>query len=839
MPSTRWPGDYHGYEIPGRGLHLVLEKGARVDYLTIRGDFEGSVYRGLDIAEPPKDQALLALKSPGAFLRQKLDKPLASAELSFFSKPQTQSDKADELGRRFWSQPTCIYELGLFRVAGPSEAIAQDEATLYCFFAQPFAPQDKWIRWVLQSQYEPADRGTSRLAEYPAKMSELPVARLAALRHTHWFVPPSESPTPVAGLRLRLFPRTLAQPTRVRVQVRDPVDISRLMLDLDLRLESQAADATLDLQDFIIPAGQPLWLTLTPEHEMELLPTSRVDVLTRPLDEVRVEHVRNLLNYAKDRFIHVSEPRPWGHVPLRECGERLLAFRQLNLPLEDLRRNAPKDDKVFGLWTWTHPKENPPLDWLHPPMPPGAPRWAVFQKEAAKLYRAFALWWIENRQLPNGLFGSKYGDDTDLVNDWLSLGLLNDNDGRIRDSVRRLADYCWTQGPILKGINRVHTDTLHAYEEGVNTQPILAQLHYGNPVYLERLMETSRTVRDELTYELPGGRRFFKACWYGATHIDTEYERGRDILANALLLHPTLYLAYYSRNPGAVTLLKQWAGTWCDLQTQALPKGPFPTSAQHPTGQIVGTTDRFVTGYGYQDVCLGMYAVTGEDKYATPMRTWADFGSFSFPTAEDWLAVRDLPAPSEARQAGMSAYRDQIVESAETIDWTPLDPAMGDDRRTLRAYMAWQLTGKKSYVETALENSYKRIAVLFPMHTWAEQSADRVAVSKTLVDRLYLGGTPGYRNKLWPTHTVSWEGFSAEFAAWVLQTKPDALRVWLYNFEPKPQQGRLRVWGLDNGDYEVTLGPDANQDETPDRPLWKRSMPLARNVAIPLELPSR
>jgi len=187
----------------------------------------------------------------------------------------------------------------------------------------------------------------------------------------------------------------------------------------------------------------------------------------------------------------------------------------------------------------------------------------------------------------------------------------------------------------------------------------------------------------------------------------------------------------------------------------------------------------------------------------------------------------------------MSAYCDQIVESAETIDWTPLDPAMGDDRRTLRAYMAWQLTGKKSYVETALENSYKRIAVLFPMHTWAEQSADRVAVSKTLVDRLYLGGTPGYRNKLWPTHTVSWEGFSAEFAAWVLQTKPDALRVWLYNFEPQPQQGRLRVWGLDNGDYEVTLGPDANQDETPDRPLWKRSMPLARNVAIPLELPSR
>jgi hypothetical protein len=208
------------------------------------------------------------------------------------------------------------------------------------------------------------------------------------------------------------------------------------------------------------------------------------------------------------------------------------------------------------------------------------------------------------------------------------------------------------------------------------------------------------------------------------------------------------------------------------------------------------------------------------------MRTWADFGSFSFPTAEDWLAARD-----------MSAYRTQIVEAADTADWTPLDPQMGDDRRTLRAYMAWQLTGKKSYVEAALENSYKRIAVLFPMHTWAEQSADRVAVSKTLVDRLYLGGTPGYRNKLWPTHTVSWRGFTEEMAAWVLQTMPDALRVWIYSFEPKPQRGELRVWGLDNGDYEVRFGLDSNGDEKIDQALWQKTMPLSRNTPIALQLP--
>ena len=164
---------------------------------------------------------------------------------------------------------------------------------------------------------------------------------------------------------------------------------------------------------------------------------------------------------------------------------------------------------------------------------------------------------------------------------------------------------------------------------------------------------------------------------------------------------------------------------------------------------------------------------------------------------------------------------------------------MGDDQRTLYAYMAWLLTGRKRYVETALENSYKRIAALLPMHTWAEQSADRVAVSKSLVDRVYLGGTPGYRNKLWPTHTVSWSGLSEEFAAWVLKTKPDSLRVWIYNFEPRPQKGAVRVWGLDNGEYEVRFGCDDSQDETIDRVLWHKKLSLSRNVPIALELPSR
>jgi hypothetical protein len=187
----------------------------------------------------------------------------------------------------------------------------------------------------------------------------------------------------------------------------------------------------------------------------------------------------------------------------------------------------------------------------------------------------------------------------------------------------------------------------------------------------------------------------------------------------------------------------------------------------------------------------------------------------------------------------MSAYTKPIVETAKAVDWKPLRPLMGDDARETYAYLAWLATGDKQYIGQALEATWRRITALFPMHTWAEQSADRVAVSKTLVDRLYLGGTPGKRNKLWPTHTVSWETRNEEFAAWVLQTTPTTLRVWLYNFEPRPQRSRMRTWGLEPGSYEVRLGPDGDGDERLDRSALTKTMDLSRNVPIELTLPAR
>jgi len=134
---------------------------------------------------------------------------------------------------------------------------------------------------------------------------------------------------------------------------------------------------------------------------------------------------------------------------------------------------------------------------------PGAPRWRSSSARVGAIL-AFANWWIDNRQAPNGEFGNNYNDDTDLVGDWISLHMIADRDGKLFESVRRLADFTWNEH-MRNGLNIISRDPLHAYEEGNNVQPYVALMDYGNPVRWERLLATARRYDGFLLTDPAGG----------------------------------------------------------------------------------------------------------------------------------------------------------------------------------------------------------------------------------------------------------------------------------------------------------------------------------------------
>jgi hypothetical protein len=835
---TRWPLTYHGYSFQGEsGLSLKLVPGQPWNYLRAIGPCKGVLYPGMHISPPsgPTTEAWMRpLLSEGPLFTRRFANPIEQTEMTFFA---AQPD--EEAGE----QPSRIREIGFYRLVPGATGDMPGEPLRYYLSAEPWGDWSSEIGLIMQSKFETYDRTALRCARQPAL--EARSLRMQALRYCHFMLPSPVGDCALGGLRAVLFFRDLAPGTVIWLRANDPIIPTRHIADFEVRAAGdwsgiQRADLTLDMRDYVIPDGRPLWLWLITSNDAELVwdgerYQSRFELLVQPTDALAGEYRHDQLAFVKDRFIDVSEPRPWGKVAMEDLAERVGVFMELHRALDDLHTRFPDDVGASAYHIWTHP--NDPVDRSHlkPPGADGAPEWAVYERAAFGRYLDFVHWWIDNRQVPNGEFGHNYSDDVDLINDWVSVGKISDPDGRIADSVRRLGDFCWDTGPLENGINRVTTDPLHAYEEGLNATCQLALMYYGNPVYMERLMEATRTVEEHLT-GITRGRRHFKSRLYGARQIVTEPPYNQDVLSSTLMMHPALYLGYYSRNPRAVELVREYGEAWLQLLEQAiaevgeLPEGVeqvLPAVVRFDDGEVVGKSHVF-SGYGCGNMYMALQEWTGDDRYFLPEKTWLDrqFGEYAL--LLDWLDRVD-----------MTPYREGLLQRAAEVTYDDLRPAMGNDTRTQVQYAGWKLGAPRDAIVQALRASWERIELLFPMHTWAEQSADRVAVSKDLVDRLYLGGTPGYRNYIYPTHSVSWEGFSPDFAAWVLETTPRKLSIIAYNFQEQPQSGRIRVWRLEPGTYMLRLGPDQDEDGTPDAAVMQRPLDLCKGAAVEIELPSK
>ncbi len=831
---TRWPLTYHGYSFQDEGgLILRLDDGERWNYLRARGHVRGQMYEGEQVFEPA-GEAWLPLHSDGPLLAREFDGPMTQTAMTFFAEPEPENEVEDA------PPPVRVREIGFF------ETLAEDAGDL------PGEPQpyhlsgEAWSEWsseigrIMLSKYETYDRTALRCTpEPPAEARSL---TMEGLRYYHLMLPPTPADRALGAIRASLWFRDLQPGTVLWLLVADPIIPTRQIADFEVRARGewdglQRLDLTLDARDYVIPDGRPLWIRLMTSDDAELVwdadHPSRVELRVEPTDVLADQYRHDQLALVKDRFIDVSEPRPWGKVSMPDLAERIGVFMELHRALDDLHTRFPDDYYARAVYIWTHPDEPVDRAELQPPRADGAPEWAVYQRAALRRYLDFVYWWIDHRQAPNGEFGHSLGDDTDLINDWVSLSMISDVDGRIADSVRRLADTCYDV-LIEDGINRRTTDPLHAYEDGVNALCRAAEMYPGNPVYQERLMEGTRTVDEYLT-AMTGGFRHFKSTLYGAREIVTEPPYDRDILSSTLLLHGSLYLGWYSRNQRATRLVREYGDAWLDLVEQGIAEHGqiegrvhfLPSSVRFEDRKVVGTTHAF-GGYGSDTMYLALADWTGDDRYYLAHRVWLQ---------QDMIDA--AMAPDLAERSVMADHEELLREQAETYNYEALNPLMGNDPRTQVHYAAWKLLGDREMLMDALRASWERIELLFPMHTWIEQSADRVAISKDLVDRMYLGGQPGYRNYIYPTHSISWQGMSPEFAAWVLETDARGLNLMAYNFEEAAQEGTITVWRLEPGTYRVTMGPDADEDGVPDQATSERTLELAKGSTIDVELPPR
>ncbi len=779
-----WPVHYHGYEYLGGGaLHLKLPPGERFNWVRANGLIDSAALCVGDAWERPADAKMLAKLIGERFISNfRLAEPCAAQAVSVYP----------EKDRSYYrSERRELHDIALLDVRAGAKP--SDPQVLKCFLSgrgPETVAGDNRVRLI--HWYRPDERDVMMAS------LDAPTAHdftIEPLRFHHIMLPPQPKDLPLSAVRLQLKVDGWTAGNTVNVRLHDPFNLWRGLMDVDVRVERPGVlDLTVQFPPTLLPADTELWLTLVSRDggHVRCGPGGSTATVHGPdMATANESYLRWQHRLLKDNFAALSEPRPWGDNTFDDTFLRvaLAPYDGIARIMWDLHRRFPADRWTRGYMLFTHPRDKQywaslPIDL---PQDPRVPRWALLQKELLHEFLYFVNWWIDERQVPNGELGNFYGDDTDLVGDWVSLAMIHDPDGKLKDSVRRITDHCW-ETKIHNGLNIITKDALHAYEEGINVQPYAALLDYGNPVLVERLMATARRYDGWLLTDPEDGKRRLRGEDFG----DREVRDSPDVSSyGPLIMHSGLNVMWYNGNRRLTQLVSEYFDGTPSLRDQS------------------------------SGVPLALYQQTRDDRYVKRPDRVA--------TNPWWLRIMNLQEcpPDVLDELIQREYETGTTRSLGCGDYVPLEK-----------YAAWHYTRDKSHLAAALEFLWKQTYYTMFLYTKTEQSGDRVAIHKNLTDFMYLGGMPGARNNTVPHFAVSYVGFSPDFAALVLDDTPELLRWVGFSFEEKPQSGALRVWNLAPGTYDVRMGVDADGDDRIDGAAQTQRMELKRYEMIPVTLPS-
>jgi hypothetical protein len=806
--DTVWPRRYHNYAYPDRkaSLRLFLAEGEKFNRVQVRGWIDAAgLYPGDAYTRPADKRPLLELDGERFITNFTLDPPCTAPSVTMYAYNVLTTGPSVS-NTYYWRMGKEMHGLTLMDVrdGGKPEDGVVFEGNVTGQAPETVAGENRirLVNWYRPNERHVLMSSPGRQGRQPnascrsVHNSPLPLvanpaenstivgnvgkeAREAArvtidpLKYFHLMLPAQKHDLPLSAIRLALKTDGWKPGNTVNVRLHDPFNVWRTLADVDVQLTSaDGMDLTLQFPPTLLPAGTELWVTMISRDGGTLRAgdgSSKLIAYGPDIETAKTAYNATQHRLLQEDFQVISEPHPWSYTTTHNRDLRIAApyWENVARRMWDLHRRFPDDKWATGYVMWTHrgtyefyPKLR---DSLPAPFPerPDAPEWATLQWAVSLKHFEFIDYWIDERQVPNGELGNGSGDDTDLLGDWVSMALLSDRDDKIRRSQRLLNDYCWHQ-TMHNGLNKGFTDALHAYEAGNNMQPFAAVIDYGNPLLMEMLLTTARRYDGFLLSKAVDGKRTSRAGHFNTDRVDLDSRYGKPE-HNRLILHAGQYLAFYCGHPKLTQMLAEY---------------------QRGTPKL---------GKGSQLEYV-LYQVTGD-------RKWADAAANVY-LDRGWPHLLEL---------------NRTEGATEALAWGA--------RPERTYYHRWFYTQDKSWLVKALRLHWKNHYYMFDLLTRTGQSGDRVHLtwfgSKTLTDAMYFGGSPGARNELAQLNAVSYDGFTKNFAGLVVDDTTTQLRWIGFNFEKKPMTGKIRVWRLVPGEYEIRTGVDDNNDDridgTPDK----------------------
>lgn len=631
-------------------------------------------------------------------------------------------------------------------------------------------------------------------------------------------------------------------PFPLRVRLTHSAEANRSWFEADLHPQAAAGPAggrwivVLDPLDIWCEAGEHLSLSITP------LPTAgagppdlaafkasvqaRAALVPGTENEVGIEFALSRLQWLDAWYAAHAMEAPWDQPGWSLDEPSVSDARRW---LEVLSRWQPRHPATIAYTSRLRRLRSG--NELPAAGPANAPAWARLARQLLKRTQDVAYWWNSTRYQKEGLYGGDPAGDAALVERLATVPLIAGHPVLLR-STRAGCEGLWRAMQARATAGNAGADPEAALAAWVaelpagererwllaitRTQSLLLLADPGNATPLRRLLPFARALSEWATVN-PRGHRHLRGAPSGAEGalVPVTPERPGSVVAAG----PALAFFWHSGHPGVGRILSEWADAWAaDILGHVDPEKPgrLPAAVDPLSCRLLDPEARRSAREEtlLRRFLLDLHRVSGREDLLRPVALAVAAGDADPVTAVLW------------RAQGHGEHDDRIAGEAR---------GAGD----LRAYAAWVATRNKQFLVEGLQRALERLENERYLVTEANPPPEALEIPGDLLLRfLYLGGCATWEGGM-PRIAVTWENTGVDFAAFVTESRPDALKVLLYHFRPEARPVQMRPWALRPGQYLLEAGPDDDYDDLPDRVTDRRVVEVERGEALPVTLPAQ